>query len=171
MNAQNQEKALDSLRDWSKWLIGLNVVATTGCIVQLEHVKVTSLRPSSFLLGAVLLFVLSNLVAVLIVGAHAVVIQTLPVPDASGESASIFTYRVWRQVSLGLLARLQILLFGLGLGSLVGWVTQPPLVITAGGGVLLGLVWYLWRRACTRQPPGTARRRKASLLARVGAWL
>ena len=146
MHAQNQENALDSLRDWSKWLIGLNVFATTGCIVKIEQVKVGNVGFSAFLVGAVLCFVLSNLVAVGIVGAHAALVDALPVQNGSGAPQSIFTYRVYGGVSLGLLARLQFILFILGLGSVVGWVTPPPLV-TLVGGALLGLGSYLWRRA------------------------
>jgi hypothetical protein len=91
MDAMNQEQALDSLCEWSKWLIGLNVVAATGCIVKIEQVPPGNINP--FLAGAVVLFVLSNLVAVLIVGLHAVVVQALPLHDESGAPQSIYEIR------------------------------------------------------------------------------
>lgn len=37
MNEEHQEKAIDSLRDWSKWLIGLSFSATTGCVIVLQQ--------------------------------------------------------------------------------------------------------------------------------------
>ena len=143
MDAMNQEQALDSLCEWSKWLIGLNVVAATGCIVKIEQVTPGNVNP--FLAGAVVLFVLSNLVAVLIVGLHAVVVQALPLQDESGAPRSIYAFRFGRRISLGQLAQLQFGLLALGLSSLLVWVTRPQLVTVAVAVVLLGLVsyWYL----------------------------
>jgi hypothetical protein len=144
MDTKNQEQAIDSLCEWSKWLIGLNVVAATGCIVKIEQVTPGNLNP--FLAGAVLLFVLSNLVAVLLVGLHAVIVEALPLQDESGAPQSIYAYRVWQGVSLGRLAQLQFGLLVLGLASLVVWVTRPQLATIAVAVVLLGLASYWWLR-------------------------
>ena len=142
MDGKNQEQALDSLCEWSKWLIGLNVVAATGCIVKIEQGTPGNLNP--FLAGAVLLFVLSNLVAISIVGLHAVVVQALPLQDESGAPRSIYAHHVGRGVSLGRLAQLQFGLLALGLASLVVWVTRPQLTTIAVAAVLLGLASYWW---------------------------
>ncbi len=56
MDETRQEKAIDVLRDWSKWLIGVNVFSATGCVIVLERDVPVLLQP--LLVGAIVLPVL-----------------------------------------------------------------------------------------------------------------
>lgn len=124
MDEEHQEKAIDSLRDWSKWLIGLNFSATTGCVIVLQQGVGPNLKP--FLFIAILLFALSVLSAALVVGMLASLIQALPLRDESGSVCSIYDYRIWGWASLGILVRLQFVLFTLGVFFFLAWVAFKP---------------------------------------------
>ena len=58
-------KAIQSLSDWSKWLISVNFAAATGCVLVLRGNPAELVRP--MLLLAIVLFSLSALCSVLFV--------------------------------------------------------------------------------------------------------
>ncbi len=121
MDEQSQQKAIDALRDWSKWLIGLNVFSAAGCVTILEVGVSSTLKP--FLVGAILFFALSGMAAALLIVVLAGIVQKCPLRDEEGTVQSIFDHYVWQKVSLGLLVRLQLVLFALGVLNLLIWVT------------------------------------------------
>ena len=124
MDRQYQEKAIDALRDWSKWLIGLDFFTGTGCVVVLERGVSANLKP--VLVGAILLVALSALVTALVLGVLAALVQELPLADEFGNVQSIYDYHIWQGVSLGRLVQLQFGLFALGVVFVVVWVALKP---------------------------------------------
>lgn len=127
MDEKRQEKAIDVLRDWSKWLIGVDFFAASGCVIILERGVPLLLQP--FLVGAVVLFALSVVTSALVLGLLAILVETLPLRDESGATYSIYDHLVWRQVSLGLLARLQFALLAIGVAFFLAWVVLKPVRI------------------------------------------
>ncbi len=121
---QQQEKAIDSLRDWNKWLIGLNFFSGTGCVLMLQQGVSPLLIP--FLVGAIVLFALSAIVTALVLGILPALIQALPLRDESGALQSIYDCAVWSRLSLRQFVRLQFLLFVGGIICLLGWVLLKP---------------------------------------------
>jgi hypothetical protein len=121
---QQQEKALDSLRDWNKWLIGLNFFTGTGCVIMLQQGVSPLLMP--FLVGAILLFALSTIVTALVSGIRPTLVQALPLRDEFGALQSIYDYAVWQEVPLRRFVWLQFLLFVFGIICLLGWVMLKP---------------------------------------------
>lgn len=66
-NLQNENKVADALIDWSKWLIGINFFAVTGCTIVLENLKVNKIEAvGPYLFGAIISFATSILVSVVI---------------------------------------------------------------------------------------------------------
>jgi hypothetical protein len=126
IGAEYQEKAIDSLRDWSKWLIGLNFSAVTGCVIIVQQGVGPVLKPLLF--GAILLFTVSVLSAALIVGMLASIVQTLPLRDDSGSVGSIYDYPVWARVSLRDLVQLQFVSFSLGVCFFLAWIALKPTI-------------------------------------------
>ncbi len=124
MEAEHQEKAIDAVRDWCKWLIGLNFSAATGCVIVIERGVGPVLQP--FLFVAILLFVLSVLAAALVMGALAALLQRLPLHDKSGSLQNIFMHHIWRWVSVGLLVKLQFGFFAFGVLFFLIWVALKP---------------------------------------------
>lgn len=124
MDKEQQEKAIDALRDWSKWLIGLDFIAGAGCIIVLQGGVGPGLR--LLLVMAIVLFALSAVAAALITGILAAMVQRCPVHDEAGNVQSIYRHPVWRGVSLGLLVRIQFVLFALGILHVLGWVALRP---------------------------------------------
>src|SRR5512144_461402 len=54
-----QEKAIESLRDSAKWVVGLSFASATGCVVTLKDVALPELK--RWLIVAILFFALSTL--------------------------------------------------------------------------------------------------------------
>jgi hypothetical protein len=118
MNEARQQSAIDALRDWSKWLIGLDFAAATGCVVVLQ----TDVATELFLVLAISAFALSVVCSVLVVRALASLVETLPFQNEAGEVVSIYEYQVWGQLSLANLVALQMLFFVMGIALFLTWV-------------------------------------------------
>lgn len=125
MDEQSQQQAIEALRDWSKWLIGLNVFSAAGCVTILEGGVGSNLKP--FLVGAILFFALSGMVAALLIVSLAGMVQRCPLQDEEGTVKSIFDHHVWQKVSLRLLISFQLVLFALGVLNLLIWVALKPI--------------------------------------------
>ncbi|MEO5999099.1 MAG: hypothetical protein ABIN89_20155 [Chitinophagaceae bacterium] len=103
---KNKHQSMQSLTDWSKWLISINFLSATGCIIALE----TSSPPSNvgiFFFAAILLFSLSVICSTLFTLMLA--IQDLPKSELDSRQ---FTW----------LAMLQWILFTLGLLCVLIWI-------------------------------------------------
>lgn len=122
---QQQEKAVDSLRDWCKWMIGLNLTMGTGCVLVLLRGVSATLK--TYLVGAVLFFAFSIIAASLITAVLPSIVQRLPIYDDSAKKiCSIYTVRVAPSLTLKSLAGLQYALFVLGIISLFTWIVLKP---------------------------------------------
>jgi hypothetical protein len=99
-------KAIQSLSDWSKWLISVNFAAATGCVLVLRGDPAERVRP--MLLFAIILFSLSALCAALFVFLLSNQVEKI---------AEI------KKVKYKQLGAIQLILFGAGLISLLAWVT------------------------------------------------
>lgn len=112
-----QEKALELLKDWSKWAAGLNFGAATGCVIMLQQGVPASVR--LFLMAAVVFFALSILVSSLIFALLPAIVQSLPI---NKKSVSIYDYDLLPSISLRELVWAQLGFFGLGAICLLIWV-------------------------------------------------
>ena len=120
-----QEKALDSIRDWSKWLIGLNFTSGGGCIAILQTGATAAMK--FYLVGAVFFFGLSAAVSALILANLPMIMQRLPLQTKKGEKREIHDYWIlFPGLSLQLLTILQLLLFVTGLAFLFTWMLLKP---------------------------------------------
>lgn len=124
MDKEQQEKAIDALRNWSKWLIGLDFTAGTGCIIVLQGGVGPGLK--LLLVMAIMFFSFSAVIAALLTGILTDVVQRCPLCDEAGTIQSIYHHYVWRGVSLGLLVKTQFVLFVLGIFVLLSWVALKP---------------------------------------------
>ncbi|SEO55720.1 hypothetical protein [Aquisalimonas asiatica] len=121
MDQDTQKHAIDSLRDWSKWLIGVDFAAATGCVVVLQGGDPQGLA-RLFLVLAIAAFALSVLCAVILTRSLASVVERLPLTGAEGQPVSTSGYRIGAGVTIGGLASAQIVLMTLGGGLLIGWI-------------------------------------------------
>lgn len=120
MDEVHQQRAIEALRDWSKWLIGLNFGTATGCIIVLQG---GMKGPGKlFLIAAIISFALSVLCATFLGRLLAAAVEHLPLLDESGNIISISDYKLRRGLSVGSIARLQFALFFLGIVHLIAWV-------------------------------------------------
>lgn len=126
MNLERQEKAIDALRDWSKWLISLNTISFGGCAFMVAQGASSVIKP--FLVFAIILFALAIVTAAIMLGALVSVVQGLPLQTETGKASSIFDHIVWRRTSLGQLVKLQVGLFGAGLVLVLIWIILKPTV-------------------------------------------
>ena len=99
-------KAIQSLSDWSKWLISVNFAAATGCVLVLRGNPAELVRP--MLLLAIVLFSLSALCSVLFVFLLSTQVEKI---------AEI------KEVKYKQLGAIQLILFGAALICLLAWVT------------------------------------------------
>ncbi len=126
MDKESQRNAVDSLREWSKWLIGIDFAAATGCVVILQGGPEGA--PRFFLIVAIGAFALSVLCAVLLVRVLAAVVERLPLTGDDGKPISISEYRLRSGVTIEQLAGIQFLLLVLGALFFLAWVVlRPPL--------------------------------------------
>lgn len=95
-DAENKSKAVELLSDWSKWLIGINFGAATGCTVVLK--TGVSEKVSPLLFTAILFFICSLVVATLLT----LVLATALLKN-SGIS-KIHQFLAWLQLGLFLVA-------------------------------------------------------------------
>ncbi|MBX3252593.1 MAG: hypothetical protein KF862_00525 [Chitinophagaceae bacterium] len=103
-DADNKLKAIELLSDWSKWLIGINFGAATGCTVVLK--TGVSEKVSPLLFAAILLFICSLVVATLL---------TLVLTTALHKNSGISKMHQF-------LAWLQLVLFFIAIVFLLTWV-------------------------------------------------
>jgi hypothetical protein len=124
MNESHQQNAIDALRDWSKWLIGFNFAAASGCIVVL--LGGAKGLPRVFLIAAIISFVLSVLSSTYLVKTLVNIVENLPVRDKSGTIVSINESRLPAGLSVGSLAWLQFGLLILAIVFFITWVLLRP---------------------------------------------
>jgi hypothetical protein len=99
-------RTIQSLSDWSKWLISVNFAAATGCVFVLREGAAEPVRP--MLLFAIIFFSLS------------VLCSTLFVFLLSSQVEKIAEIKEIKYKQLG---AIQLILFGAGLICLLAWVT------------------------------------------------
>ena len=104
MEKPAQMDAISALKDWSKWLIGLNTVFGGGCLSVLQTNTVQGL-PRIFLVAAIITFVVSVLFSILLGRVLASLTEHLPTTE------SIYRFRDDLGMSVGQLARAQLLTF------------------------------------------------------------
>lgn len=104
MEKSAQLDAINALKDWSKWLIGLNTVLGGGCLTVLEIGKVWGLQ-RFFVIVAIIAFLLSVLCAILLGRVLASLAEHLPTVE------SIYHFQDGMGLSVGQLARLQLVAF------------------------------------------------------------
>lgn len=120
-----QEKAIDFIRDWSKWLIGLNFTSGTGCVVVLQQGVSAGIK--LYLVAAILFFALSTIISALLLAGLPPLIQRLPLKTKSGNNRPIYDYWIITpSLSIKTLTILQLTLFALGLIFLFTWVILKP---------------------------------------------
>ncbi len=104
MEKPAQMDAISALKDWSKWLIGLNTVLGGGCLTVLQTGNMQGL-PRIFLVTAIITFVLSVLFSVLLGRVLASLTEHLPTAE------SIYHFHDELGMSVKQLARAQLLSF------------------------------------------------------------
>jgi hypothetical protein len=124
MTAGGQEKAIESIREWSRSLIGLELAAGAGCVAILQQ-GVGGL-PRIFLITAIASFGLALATAALILGVTPSVLQQLPIHDHDGRETSVYDCYVWRGLRLKTIVQLQYLFFAAAIVFFVTWVILKP---------------------------------------------
>ena len=124
MNEARQKAAIEALRDWSNWIIGLGFTAGAGCVAIFRDAPEGLAR--TFLIAGIAAFALSVLVAVFLRHALARTVERLPLAGAQGERKSIYDHRAGGGISIGALARAQLGLMVLGALSFLAWVFMLP---------------------------------------------
>lgn len=121
MDETRQERAIEALRDWSKWLIGLNFAAATGCVIILQNASgVGPVTP--FLLAAIASFVLSVFSSTVLVRELARIVELLPLRDHGGEVTTVFEHKLAARLPLDILAKVQLAFLGVGVLFFIVWV-------------------------------------------------
>ena len=119
-----QEKAIESIRDGSKSLIGLELAAGAGCVAILQ--QGVGGMPRVFLIAAIAAFGLALATAALILGLTPLVQQQLPIRDSGGSEVSIYDCHVWRGIRLKTIVQLQYVFFAAAIVFFVTWVILKP---------------------------------------------
>jgi hypothetical protein len=127
VDKESQKLAVDSLRDWSKWLISVNVLASAGCTVVAKNPVVANTGAQGvvtrvFLVLAIAAFVCSSVLSAALVQILAVVLERIPTTDASGTIRSIGEYVVWKKLTVKHVSQSQLVSFFLGGVFLICWV-------------------------------------------------
>lgn len=104
MEKSAQLDAINALRDWSRWLIGLNTVLGGGCLTILQTGTMTGM-PRLFMILAIVAFLLSVLCAILLGRVLASLVEHIPTV------ASIYQFSDDMGLSVKHLARLQLVIF------------------------------------------------------------
>ncbi len=115
-----QEKAVNMLIDWNKWMAGLNFGAATGCIVVLENGVAGIVK--SYLIGAIFCFSLSIMISSLVFILLPSIIQKLPIQGKENQKPSIYDYRPFASLPLRHIIVTQFYFFILGVIALFLWV-------------------------------------------------
>lgn len=135
MDEKQQQQAIDALRDWSKWLIGINFFAAAGCTAVLKS-GVQNLLPQLFLRFGIAAFAISAICSSFLVRVLASVVERLPIQDESGNSVSIDKYKIYfsdlilgfdqfirgKRISVADWSRLQLTITWAGVLFLILWV-------------------------------------------------
>ena len=124
MDEGMQQKALESVRDWSKWLVGVNLAAGAGCVAVLQ----TGVGgvPRIFLLAAIGFFGLALLVGATLMAMLPGLMERLPVEDGAGRLVSVYQGGLWLGMHVRTLVLVQFGLFVLALITFAGWVLTKP---------------------------------------------
>jgi hypothetical protein len=130
MDEAGQTRAIEALRDWSKWLIGLDFGAVVGCVVILENGGVTG-TITPFLVLAIAFFAISIVCSVVLVRELAHVAELLPLRDHGGNLTSVFGHRVAGYLPVRTLALVQLGSLGAGALFFIVWVIVRSIVAGA----------------------------------------
>ena len=124
MDEEMQQKALESVREWSKWLVGVNLAAGAGCVAVLQ----TGVGgvPRIFLLAAIGSFGLAMLVGAGLMAMLPGLMEQLPVQDEAGRPMSVYQGGLWLGMRVRTLVLVQFSLFVLALITFAGWVLTKP---------------------------------------------
>jgi ABC-type Na+ efflux pump permease subunit len=115
MEKSAQLDAINALRDWSRWLIGLNTVLGGGCLTILQTGNMAGM-PRLFMILAIIAFLVSVLSAILLGRTLASLVEHIPTV------ASIYQFRDDMGLSVRQLARLQLVIFLLACGFMGIWL-------------------------------------------------
>ena len=124
MSEASQKDAIEALHDWSKWVIGIGFTAGAGCVAIFRGADAGLAR--TFLILAIGAFVLSVLSAIFLRHALARTAERLPLVDAQGRQKSVYDVVIGGRISIGHLARAQLILTVLGALFLLAWVILLP---------------------------------------------
>jgi len=127
MNESHQEKAIEAVRDWSKWLIGINFAAVVGCSVVLQSSSEKG-TVTPFLIIAIASFAASVFCSILLVRELARVIEILPLRDSSGNLSSVLDHKIASGLTVGALASLQLASLGTGTIFFIIWVLVKSII-------------------------------------------
>lgn len=117
-----QARALKHIAGWSKWMVGVNVVATVGCVAALQDGIFGIAR--FFLLLAIGAFALSLMTAALLLGLLPSLIQRMPLQDERGQPTSVYDGRLSGGFTVRALAVTQFALFLLAALFFMLWVVS-----------------------------------------------
>ena len=120
MNEERQQQALSSLREWSKWLVGVKLAAAAGCVAVLQGGAAGVAR--LFLLAAIVFFALALLAGATLMATLPGLIERLPVQDGAGHPQSIYDGALWGGLRVRTLVLVQFGLFVLALLAFAGWL-------------------------------------------------
>lgn len=120
MDRESQKDAVEAMTEWSRWLLGIDFLAATGCVIILQGGVSGLSRP--FLILAICAFALSVLCAMLLGRLLVSVVERLPLLDTNGTARSIHDEPVLGRLSVGHLAHCQMLLLALGGVFFVAWI-------------------------------------------------
>lgn len=123
MDVERQTAAVDSLREWSKWSIGLGFLSATGCVVVLQGG--VPLLAQIFLVLAISAFAASVLCSILLLRVLAALVERLPVQDAQGSPGSIYQQQLLPGLTVARIAAAQLLFLMLGGASFLAWIVAP----------------------------------------------
>jgi hypothetical protein len=126
MDEKGQVRAIESLRDWSKWLIGLNLAAASGCVLVLQTANVRA-AVTPFLVIAIALFALSIFCSVFLVQQLARVAEILPLRDSDGNPTTVFNRKVAAGLSVGAIAVVQLVFLGSASFFFILWVIMKAI--------------------------------------------
>jgi hypothetical protein len=126
MDHSGQERAIQSLRDWCKWLIGLDFGVGAGCVAIFVQ-SPSSVAVTPFLVAAIAFFVISLGCSVLLLRELAYLTEHLPFLDENGELTTIFGEPGEAGFSIGALATSQLLLSATAVALFFAWVISKAL--------------------------------------------
>jgi hypothetical protein len=115
-----QEKAVNILIDWNKWMAGLTFGAATGCIVVLENGVGPLVK--MYLVIAILCFALTLVLTSLVFALLPSIMQRLPLKHKNNPDHSIYDYKPLASIPLRYIVAVQFMIFIVGIISLFIWV-------------------------------------------------